>query len=114
MFSFGPLSGLADIANGQPGTEFPSVFNMPLLGRWCPAIPPRPTGWQPTLGRVSPISTAGFTYNGAVGLAPDIPNLVTIYDISEVGHTVTVVGNAPLGVAVGDQVTISGTGHHRL
>src|ERR1700736_4762749 len=27
MFSFGPLSGLADIANGQPGTEPPSVFN---------------------------------------------------------------------------------------
>ena len=27
MFSFGPLSGLADIAAGHPGTEFPSVFN---------------------------------------------------------------------------------------
>src|SRR5258708_40161556 len=27
MFSFGPLSGLADIAAGLPGTEFPSVFN---------------------------------------------------------------------------------------
>src|SRR5258707_5660523 len=25
MFSFGPLSGLVDIANGQPGTEFPSA-----------------------------------------------------------------------------------------
>src|SRR5580704_16613276 len=29
MFSFGPLSGLADIAAGRPGTEFPSVFNVP-------------------------------------------------------------------------------------
>src|SRR2546425_10768768 len=27
MFSFGPLSGLADIANGLPGTEFPTTFN---------------------------------------------------------------------------------------
>src|SRR5205814_147841 len=27
MFSFGPLSGLADIASGKPGTEFPDVFN---------------------------------------------------------------------------------------
>src|SRR6516164_10425097 len=27
MFSFGPLSGLAAIALGQPGTQFPSVFN---------------------------------------------------------------------------------------
>src|SRR3974377_27392 len=32
MFSFGPLSGLADIANGQPGTEFPNVFNTPYVG----------------------------------------------------------------------------------
>src|SRR5262250_78174 len=27
MFSFGPLSGLADIANGKPGTQFPKDFN---------------------------------------------------------------------------------------
>ena len=27
MFSFGPLSGLADMAAGLPGTEFPNVFN---------------------------------------------------------------------------------------
>src|ERR1700761_8265444 len=25
MFSFGPLSGLADLANGQPATQFPNV-----------------------------------------------------------------------------------------
>jgi Multicopper oxidase len=29
MFSFGPLSGLGAIQNGQPGTEFASVFNHP-------------------------------------------------------------------------------------
>src|SRR5256885_3547890 len=28
--SFGPLSGLADITQGRPGTEFPSVFNSPF------------------------------------------------------------------------------------
>src|SRR5215472_4599265 len=27
MFSFGPLSGLTDIAAGRPGTEFPNTFN---------------------------------------------------------------------------------------
>ena len=32
MFSFGPLSGLADIANGLPGTEFPNVFNTVVSG----------------------------------------------------------------------------------
>src|SRR5207245_8564415 len=29
LFSFGPLSGLGRIAYGQPGTEFPSDFNVP-------------------------------------------------------------------------------------
>ena len=29
MFSFGPLSGLGQIQNGQPGTDFASVFNSP-------------------------------------------------------------------------------------
>ena len=31
MFSFGPLSGLADIANGLPGTQFPSMFQHGLV-----------------------------------------------------------------------------------
>ena len=29
MFSFGPLSGLANIASGRPGTVSPTVFNTP-------------------------------------------------------------------------------------
>ena len=33
MFSFGPLSGLADVAAGLPSTQFPDVFNTP----WFPA-----------------------------------------------------------------------------
>ncbi len=97
MFSFGPLSGLTDIANGLPGTQFPSVFNTPYSGA-TPLAPGDP-------------ATSGITtYNGAVGLAMDIPNIVSIYDISETGTTVRVVANAPLGVKVGDIVTISGTG----
>jgi FtsP/CotA-like multicopper oxidase with cupredoxin domain len=60
MFSFGPLSGLADIAAGLPGTEFPSVFN---------------TVYPGTLRSGEPARTddgAGmFTYNGAVGLIGD-------------------------------------------
>lgn len=47
LFAFGPLSGLADIRKGLPGTETASVFN--------------------TLG--DPIND--LTFNGAVGLAPD-------------------------------------------
>src|SRR5271165_2925321 len=89
MFSFGPLSGLADIAAGKPGTQFPNVFNTV----WDPT----PTG-QYALAGVNtypagtplqpgdPATTDGatdagaysagngtptFTYNGAVGQVPD-------------------------------------------
>src|SRR5467141_3491795 len=72
MFSFGPLSGLANIANGQPGTEPPSVFNTVYAG--------------PNLQPGDPATTVDgggtFSYNGAVGLAPEtytdsLGNLVT-------------------------------------
>src|ERR1700688_246665 len=102
MFSFGPLSGLADIANGQPGTQFPAGFNTPYPGPG-PLLPGDPAttdgisanSW-PTWP--TPLSTGPFTYNGAVGLAPDIANLVSIYDISQgtSGSTVYVQANAPL------------------
>jgi FtsP/CotA-like multicopper oxidase with cupredoxin domain len=61
MFSFGPLSGLADIAHGLPGTEFPSVFNSLYTG----STPLRP-GDPDTTGLTS------FTFNGAVGLTTDV------------------------------------------
>jgi FtsP/CotA-like multicopper oxidase with cupredoxin domain len=58
MFSFGPLSGLANIAAGLPGTVNPSDFNMIYAG---PALLP---GDPATTG-------PGFTYNGAIGQVPD-------------------------------------------
>jgi FtsP/CotA-like multicopper oxidase with cupredoxin domain len=64
MFSFGPLSGLADIASGLPGTEFPSVFNVPFAGT-SPLSPGDPaTNNLPLSGPDA--------YNGAVGLVPDV------------------------------------------
>jgi hypothetical protein len=119
MFSFGPLSGLADIANGLPGTQFPSVFNTIPAGGGTGPLGPIPAPLSPGDPATSdgivantwpgfPLNTGTFTYNGAVGLTNDLPNLVSIYDISEVGTTVTVVGNAPLGVAVNDSIVISG------
>ena len=60
MFSFGPLSGLRDIALGLPGTGFPTAFNTVYAG----AMPLQP-GDPATTG-------PGFTFNGAVGQVPDI------------------------------------------
>jgi FtsP/CotA-like multicopper oxidase with cupredoxin domain len=64
MFSFGPLSGLADIAAGLPGTEFPSVFNTVHTG--APLQPGDPATTIDTSGPGS------FTYNGAVGQVPNL------------------------------------------
>jgi hypothetical protein len=61
LFAFGPLSGLADIANGQPGTQFPNVFNTVYPGAMLKPGDPATT-----------LNAGGaFTYNGAVGLADD-------------------------------------------
>ena len=124
MFSFGPLSGLADIANGKPGTEFPSVFNTPYTitvngapapGTLYPGDPATTDGITANTWPAwpTPLSTAALTWNGAVGLAPDIANLVSIFDITEApapSKQVLVQTNAPLGLSVGQSVTIAGTG----
>jgi FtsP/CotA-like multicopper oxidase with cupredoxin domain len=59
MFSFGPLSGLADIRNGLPGTQFPNVFNSLYTG---PTLQP---GDPATYDSANGAGT--FTYNGAIG-----------------------------------------------
>src|ERR1700686_2629336 len=99
MFSFGPLSGLADLANGLPATQFPAVFNTPYSGTFVPGDP------------ATTIDGGGtFNFNGAVGLVNNVAFVDTIFDISESGSTVTVVLNAQSGFKVGDHVVISGTG----
>jgi FtsP/CotA-like multicopper oxidase with cupredoxin domain len=84
MFSFGPLSGLADIAasktdgsfGANAGTEFPSIFNTVYPGTIMPGDPATTDGaasggasayTQGNGGTAAP----NFTYNGAVGLTPD-------------------------------------------
>ena len=112
MFSFGPLSGLADMANGKPGTEFPSVFNTPYVPpqqgqRLLPGDPATTDGVVAGCGFGSPCSTAGFGYNGAVGLTARVVDLVNIYEAHENGNVVTIVANAPLVINVGDLVKIA-------
>jgi hypothetical protein len=132
MFSFGPLSGLADVAAGHPATQFPNVFNTPYsavsstpLVRGDPATTDGATSgaspWTPTdLPTVNPL----FTWNGAVGLQPEIATIVTVSDLVEgpvaapatvpgcpttgaSATTVTAWTDAPLGLPLGAQVVIS-------
>ena len=115
LFSFGPLSGITDIALGKPGTQFPSVFNVrfPVTTSnfLSPGDPATTIGAATTPLTAAQLGTlASYNYNGAVGLDYNIANIVSIYDISESGSTVTVVTNVPLdlNLKVGDKVTISG------
>ena len=110
LFSFGPLSGVTDIAMGKPGTQFPGVFNVPFpVSTTNFLVPgaPATTIAAPTvpLTPAQLTTLAGINYNGAVGLDYDTPNTVSIYDISESGTTVTVIGNAPLSLNLMPGVT---------
>jgi FtsP/CotA-like multicopper oxidase with cupredoxin domain len=92
MYSFGPLSGIADMAAGLPGTQFPNVFNQVYPGILLPGDPSTSdaatdTGAYTIGGAVTlnasssaaalnksgvPLAnSAAFTFNGAIGLAPD-------------------------------------------
>jgi hypothetical protein len=131
MFSFGPLSGLADIAAGHPGTQFPKVFNTPFPGTLTRGDPASTdgatTGASPWTGAPGAFFPA-FTWNGAVGVAPDIAYLVTVTDIVEgpitaalypgatapgcptttaSPNTVTGWTDSPLGLGVGQKVVIT-------
>jgi hypothetical protein len=96
MFSFGPLSGLADVAAGLPSTQFPYIFNTPwpgcatLTNSTCktPLVPGDPAttdgasaGNSP--GSAVPVSSAPFQWNGAVGLTPDVAYVVTVTNLVE-------------------------------
>jgi FtsP/CotA-like multicopper oxidase with cupredoxin domain len=71
LFSFGPLSGLKDMADGKPGTQFPNVFNTLAPNPLAPGDPATALGMLAGTWPSFPIATAGFDFNGAVGLAPD-------------------------------------------
>jgi hypothetical protein len=81
MFSFGPLSGLADIAAGLPGTEFPDIFNTPYSSvSPSPLVPgdPATTDGASDNGTMYSAGALGtFSWNGAVGLEPD-PNALPL------------------------------------
>jgi FtsP/CotA-like multicopper oxidase with cupredoxin domain len=63
MFSFGPLSGINSIEHGQPGTQFPNVFNLP----YCNG--PSYNNGQPNPYWTGSACKAGTSPDGAVGIA---------------------------------------------
>jgi FtsP/CotA-like multicopper oxidase with cupredoxin domain len=71
LFSFGPLSGLKDMADGKPGTQFPNVFNTLAPSPLAPGDPATALGILAGTWPSFPVATTGFDFNGAVGLAPD-------------------------------------------
>jgi hypothetical protein len=133
MFAFGPLSGLADIAAGHPATQFPYIFNTPFPGpgtltRGDPATTDgAQSGATPWTGAPGTFFQA-FTWNGAVGLTPEVVTTVTVTNLLEgpfpvtvplttapgcqtpTNNTVTAWTDAPLGLAAGSSVVISSAG----
>jgi hypothetical protein len=139
MFSFGPLSGLADVAAGHPATQFPDVFNTPYnfpaaqggAGPSAVLTPGDPATTDGAASGASPGSGGSespFTWNGAVGLAPDIAVNVTVSNLVEgpvttalypgatvpgcptttaSANTVTAWTDAPSGLLAGGQVLIA-------
>ena len=90
MFSFGPLSGLQKIRNGQPGTDFPDEFRKP----YC-------EGGSYLNGQPNPYSGASCGPNGAVGFVPPVgfraANVSSAVGVSN-GTTCVVTATEPCGV----------------
>ncbi len=140
MFAFGPLSGLADVAAGHPSTQFPNVFNAPypgkVVGGVCQGTVDLLGNCEGTLVRGDPATTDGastgaspgtaipgkFTWNGAVGLSPEVVQTENISDLVEgaipapgtapncpapTATTVTAYTFEPVGILAGSQVIIA-------
>src|SRR5579885_553498 len=100
MFSFGPLSGLNAIANGQPGTQFAVTFNRP----YCDPALPNYTNGQPNPNYGSSGCSAGTDPNGAVGYiapSPAVPNPGA--DPAAIMNTGVMNGNIPAPLIAFDE-----------
>ncbi|MGH8133164.1 MAG: multicopper oxidase domain-containing protein, partial [Steroidobacteraceae bacterium] len=95
MFSFGPLSGLNAIENGQPGTQFPVHFDKP----YCDPARPNYNSGQPNPNHGASGCNPGTDPNGAVGYNPpstDPTVLATVnVDPGAIMNTGVMNGNIP-------------------
>jgi len=70
LFGFGPLSGLEQMAKGQPGTVLPSVFNTDNTSVQSSLSIGAPVNQSDGSLTINGTATP-YTFNGAVGLAPN-------------------------------------------
>jgi Multicopper oxidase len=96
MFSFGPLSGLTDIASGLPGTKSPADFNDVFPGNLAPGDPATYDNKN---------GANAFQWNGAVGLIGDPDQDYPTPGGVQATATATVAGG------IVDDVTIPINGH---
>ncbi|HWC19731.1 MAG TPA: multicopper oxidase domain-containing protein [Terriglobales bacterium] len=112
MFSFGPLSGLADITNGQPGTESPSVFNTVYSGatpEW-PGFPNCDPSSSSNLINGGPCAVPDPTsYNGAVGLIGDQAVQVGVPPTTPAVATATIQVGPGVGIPAGGVLDVTVT-----
>jgi hypothetical protein len=100
MFSFGPLSGLNAIANGQPGTQFASTFNRP----YCDSALPNYTNGQPNPNYGTSGCANGTDPNGAVGyVAASANNSHPGADPAAIMNTGVMNGNIPAPLIAFDE-----------
>jgi len=98
MFSFGPLSGIVDISNGLPGTQYPTVFNMPYSG----------TALKPGDPATTIDALGAFTYNGAIGVIGD-PDLTVP---NTTGTQATATATTAGGIIDDTAITNAGSGYN--
>jgi hypothetical protein len=71
LFAFGPLSGLAKIQNGQPGTDFPDEFNQAYCNNGGNYTNNQPNPYTGTNNPLNPLGQPiACSPNGAVGYVP--------------------------------------------
>jgi FtsP/CotA-like multicopper oxidase with cupredoxin domain len=123
LFSFGPLSGIANISQGLPGTTPAPEFNTPIKDPsvLLPGFPSNLTDLtqRTNYGNDADVASA---YNGAIGLVNNnvayTSNIYSIFKgssaaagVTAPATTVTVVQNSPVFFKAGDSVVIAqGTG----
>ena len=102
MFSFGPLSGLNAIENGQAGTVFADTFNMP----YCDPNRPNYTSGQPNpnYDTVANACLPGTDPNGAAGnITPTATNPSPGADAAAIMNTGVLNGNIPAPLIAFDE-----------